>query len=173
MENGTNMNLSGVLTFVIVLIIIYAFFGNGLGIGRGEGHSCGCVSNCEVQKQEIIDNARNLYAIETTGNRTIEADNINTQRLYDQSSRQYEAGLQERLFDLKLNAQTTAILTGQELVAKDSKIAILEQTIRDDVKYNTLMSEVAALRCAIPARPPYYAQGYVPTGCEIPCSTTA
>lgn len=174
MENSS-MNVGGVFAFVIILVIIYAVFGNNLGFANGRGHDAGChgISNCEVQKQEIIDNARNLYAIETTGNRTIEVDNANTQRLYDQSSRQYEAGLQKELFDLKLNGQTTAILSGQELIAKDNKIAILEQTIKNDNMYNTVMSEISSLRCAIPVRPPYYAQGYVPTGCEIPCSTTA
>lgn len=172
MENNTN-NFASILWFVIIFVVIYAMFGGNLG-GRGlNNHECGCVSNCEVQKQEIIDNARNLYAIETTGNRTIEANNLNTQRLYDQSARQYEAGLQEKIFDLKINAQTTTILNGQEMIAKDGRIDLLEKTIRDNEKFNVLMSEVSALRCAIPARPPYYAQGYVPTGCEIPCSTTA
>ncbi len=170
MEN-TN-GFGSILWFVIIILVVYFFFGGALG-NRGLGHECGCVSNCEVQKQEIIDNARNLYAIEQSGNRVIEANNINTQRLYDQSARQYEAGLQEKLFDLKLNAQTTAILNGQELVAKDNKIALLENTIREDSKYNALVAQIGEIRCNMLPKPELYGQAFYCNGCPIPCSTTA
>lgn len=161
---------SSIMSVLFIIIVIWAIFGGGFGgFGRGaDGHTCGCVSNCEVQKQEIIDNARNLYAIETTGNRTIEANNANTQRLYEQSARQYEAGLQAELFDFKLGAMKTEILNGQALSSKDAKISELESRIYTDAKFDSVIAGQQALACELPKRPPYYAQGFVNCGQPIP-----
>lgn len=156
----------GWLIILLIFIVVLGFItgGNGLFGGRSngaDGHTCGCVSNCEVQKQEIIDNARNLYAIEASANKTIAASNADTQRLYDQSARQYEAGLQKDLFDLKINAQTTAILNNQALQAKDFEISQLKQTY-------AINERLAGIECSMLKKPDVRGVGVVCEGTLVP-----
>ncbi len=167
MESGT-MNY-GVWIFLLLLFFIFTG-GNFLG-NRSNG--CDVTSNCDIEKSVITNTARVQYGDEVNANRVIEAGNINTRDIMAQSSRQYEAGLQEKIFDLKIDAQTRAILQGQEMLAKDGEIAALKSQIYTDNKFAVVNAELRDIKCSQPIRPPYYAQGYVPTGCEIPCGVTA
>ena len=71
-----NETMSGMGWFPIlfVIIVIWAIFGGGFGFNQGrgwnEGNHCSRVSNCEVEKQEIIDSARTQYMIENTAHNT-------------------------------------------------------------------------------------------------------
>ena len=57
---------------LFVILVIWAIFGGGFGNGNGWGNhggdyasgGCNRVSNCEVEKSEIIDSARTQYLIE-------------------------------------------------------------------------------------------------------------
>lgn len=74
-----NDTMSGMGWFPIlfVIIVIWAIFGGGFGFGnqnRGWNGECGCgrVSNCEVERQGIIDSARTQYMVESTAHNTQE-----------------------------------------------------------------------------------------------------
>lgn len=164
----TGHESTSIMSVLFIIIFVWAIFGNGFGRGGEVGHSCGCVSNCEVQKQEIIDNARNLYAIEQSTYRTVEASRMDADRVQAQLSRQWDADQAEKLFDSKINAQTTAILNGQALASKDAEIYALKGQIYTDAKFGAIEAQLYDLSCSTPKRPPYYAQGFVTTGQPVP-----
>ena len=63
--------------FIILIFLFFMIFGGwgngGLFGGRGgECAGCGVVSNCQVEKQQIIDTARTQYMIENTAKQTQE-----------------------------------------------------------------------------------------------------
>lgn len=73
-----NDTMSGMGWFPIlfVIIVIWAIFGGGFGFNQNRGWNgdCGCgrVSNCEVERQGIIDSARTQYMVENTARNTQE-----------------------------------------------------------------------------------------------------
>lgn len=72
-ENKSGMGWAGLLLFFVVIWILFGSMGNGFGWGgRNVMGNAGCVSNCEVEKQGIIDAAKTQYLIETTGRQTQE-----------------------------------------------------------------------------------------------------
>lgn len=72
-ESKSGMTWIGVLFVILVIWAIFGGFGNGFGGGWGNRNACGpeggCsrVSNCEVEKNEIIDSARTQFLIEQNG----------------------------------------------------------------------------------------------------------
>lgn len=71
-DSKTGMSWIGVL---FIILVIWAVFGGGFGNGCGNGlfgnrggclpeGGCDRVSNCEIEKNEIIDSARTQYLIE-------------------------------------------------------------------------------------------------------------
>ena len=74
MEDKSGMGWAGLLLFFVVIWILFgSMAGNGLGWGnRNNWGGCDRVSNCEVEKQGIIDSAKTQYLIETTGRQTQE-----------------------------------------------------------------------------------------------------
>lgn len=113
-ERSTGMSWIAVL---FVIIVIFAIFGGGFGGGWGwnrggvpipvqeGGGGCNRVSNCQVEKQEIVDTARTQYLIEQQSNDTRMAINASTEAITSQASRIYEQRLQEAIFDLKMENQ--------------------------------------------------------------------
>ena len=98
------MSWIGVL---FVILVIWAIFGGGFGNGWGNRGSCaydGCnrVSNCEVEKREIIDSARTQYLTEQQGEETRLAIRDSRDAVMGQASRIYEAQQSEKIFDLKM-----------------------------------------------------------------------
>lgn len=54
MDNNDSM--FGSWGIVIFLVLLFWFFtGNGFGRNNDGGHSCNCVSNCEVEKQGLLN----------------------------------------------------------------------------------------------------------------------
>lgn len=86
-----NKEMGGTFSWgwVIFIILILWFFvgGSGYGFGNrgiaGEATSCGCnrVSNCEVEKSEIINSARTQYLIEQQASLTRATDTANSNML--------------------------------------------------------------------------------------------
>ena len=93
-ESKSGMSWIGVL---FVILVIWAIFGGGFGNGWGNRGSCaydgGCnrVSNCEVEKREIIDSARTQYLTEQQGETTRLAIRDSRDAVMGQASRIYEA----------------------------------------------------------------------------------
>ena len=104
-ESKSGMSWIGVL---FVILVIWAIFGGGFGNGWGNRGNCvpegGCsrVSNCEVEKREIIDSARTQYLTEQQGETTRIAIRDSRDAVMGQASRIYEAQQSEKIFDLKM-----------------------------------------------------------------------
>ena len=135
-ESKSGMTWLGVLFFVVILLVL---LGGGLGQGGGglwggrgncggyapEG-GCNRVSNCEVEKREIIDSARTQYLTEQQGETTRLAIRDSRDAVMGQASRIYEAQQSEKIFDLKMENQA---LKGQ--LYSDAKFTALTQQLSD------------------------------------------
>lgn len=73
---GDTMSGMGWFPILFVIIVIWAIFGGGFGFNQNRGwnadNGCGRVSNCEVERQGIIDAAKTQYMVETTARNTQE-----------------------------------------------------------------------------------------------------
>lgn len=127
-DTRSGMGWIGVL---FVILVIWAIFGGGFGNwgrldNRGDGcgsNGCNRVSNCEVEKQGIIDSARTQYLVETTGRQTQEylgnkIDFYEYQNLRDQLS------------------------------AERNKNMVLENRIYSDSQFNALSRQLESCCCA-------------------------
>lgn len=87
-ERSTGMSWIAVL---FVIIVVVALFGGNFGGGWGWNRSgnpypaqeggCNRVSNCQVEKQGIVDAARTQYLIEQQSNNTRTAINASTEAI--------------------------------------------------------------------------------------------
>lgn len=108
----------GVIWVLFVILVIWAIFGGGFGCNGGGWNNrgncggfvpeggCSRVSNCEIEKNEIIDSARTQYLIEQQSAATRTAVRDGTDAVMAQNSRIYEQRLQETIFDLKMENQS-------------------------------------------------------------------
>ena len=105
-DSRTGMSWIGVLFVILVIWAIFGGFGNGGGFfGNRSGcepAGCGRVSNCEVEKREIIDSARTQYLVEQQSADTRTAIRDSRDAVMGQASRIYEAQQSEKIFDLKM-----------------------------------------------------------------------
>jgi hypothetical protein len=158
-ENKSGMGWAGLLLFFVVIWILFGSMGNGFGWGnRNNWGGCDRVSNCEVEKQGIIDSAKTQYLIETTGRQTQEylgnkIDFYEFQNLRDQ------------------------------LAAERSKNMVLENRIYSDAQFTALSRQLEscccanerrldAIECNMLKRPAIYGIGATCSGQIIPPITT-
>lgn len=147
-ESRSGMTWLGVLFFVVILLVLLGGglggCGNGLWGNRGncvpEG-GCSRVSNCEVEKREIIDSARTQYLTEQQGEETRTAIRDSRDAVMGQASRIYEAQQAEKIFDLKLGG-----------MAKDARIAQLETQIHNDAKFGAIEKQFSDCCCGFNRR---------------------
>lgn len=140
-ESKSGMSWIGVL---FVILVIWAIFGGGFGnwgnnrFNDNCNTGCGRVSNCEVEKREIIDSARTQYLIEQQGaaTRTTVADGTAT--LKEQNSRIYEQRLQETIFDLKMENQNLK----SNIFTKEQTDAIAKQLSECCCEFNRRLDSV-------------------------------
>lgn len=152
-ETTTGMSWVWVLFVVIVLYLIFCRNGAGLfGGDCGGGYSCNRVSNCEVEKQGIIDSASTRYLIEQQGAETRAATQAGFEALSAQNSRIYEQGLQETIFDLKLENQQ---LKGNQFV-KEQTDAIAKSLAECCCGFNR---RIDAIECQMLKTPPFFPTG--------------
>lgn len=138
-DNSTGMSWVWVLFVILVIAAIFGGFGSGAGNGalfgrggpgmpivvqNGDG-GCNRVSNCEVERREIVDTARTQYLIEQQRNDTRMAINASTEAITSQASRIYEQRLQETIFDLKMENQQlkSNIFTKDQIDGVSAKIS--------------------------------------------------
>lgn len=134
-EQSSGMSWVWVLFVILVIAAIFGGFGGNGAFGRGgnapivvqDSGSGGCnrVSNCEVERREIVDTARTQYLIEQQSNDTRMAINASTEAITSQASRIYEQRLQETIFDLKTENQQlkSRIFTKDQTDALASRIS--------------------------------------------------
>jgi hypothetical protein len=160
MEDKSGMGWAGLLLFFVVIWILFgSMAGNGLGWGnRNNWGGCDRVSNCEVEKQGIIDSAKTQHLIETTGRQTQEylgnkIDFYEFQNLRDQ------------------------------LAAERSKNMVLENRLYSDAQFTALSRQLEgccyanerrldAIECQMLKRPAIYGIGATCSGQIIPPITT-
>ncbi|MEG2347295.1 MAG: hypothetical protein RSB50_06395 [Cetobacterium sp.] len=158
-QKDTGMGGYGLIIFLILLFFIF-FWGNGRGAGAVEAAAinggCGRVSNCEVEKQGIIDSARTQYLIEQKAAGTdmlIQADGNLTRTKIDYYA--FEA--------LK-----------DQLAQERTKNVVLENRVYSDAKFNAIDAQLASIECNMAKKPPVYAQVGIPCASEWPlgCGTS-
>jgi hypothetical protein len=118
--------------FLIVLILfLWMLF------DRNKNHNgdCNAVSNCQVEKQEIIDAARTQYLIEQTSRITQE---------------QTAAGL--TALGNKVDFYEYQDLRDQ-LAAERNRNMVLENRIYSDSQFNALKAQIEAIGCTMLKRP--------------------
>lgn len=152
-----------VLFVVIVLYLIFCRGGGLFGGDCGNAYACNRVSNCEVEKQGIIDSATTRYLIEQQGAETRAATQAGFEALSAQNSRIYEQGLQETIFDLKLENQQ---LKGNQFV-KEQTDAIAKTLADCCCGFNRRLDAVEAMMLK---QPPFFPTGYTFQGFNPCCN---
>lgn len=161
-ETSTGMGWMGVL---FVVVILYVIFCNGGGLFGGNCNGgCGRVSNCEVEKQGIIDSARTQYLIEQQGAETRAASQAGFDAVMQQNSRIYEQGLQESLFDAKMKIQS---LEGQ-IFTKEQTDGIAKTLAECCCGFNRRIDAIEAMMLK---QPPFFPTGYTFQGYANGCNT--
>jgi hypothetical protein len=150
-DSKSGMTWIGVL---FVILVIWAIFGGGFGNGWGNhqaqtttpvvlggegfggwfGGGCNRVSNCEIERREIIDSATTQYQIEQQGAQTRAEVAAVGKSIEDQNNRMYIQGVQAELFDAK------------------AKINALESQIYSDAKFNALSAQLSECCCGFNRR---------------------
>lgn len=158
MDEKNSMGTWGILILIFLLFIV---FGGGLfGRERGfagdavvaNGVGCGCnrVSNCEVERQEIIDSYNTQLNTINQSIITRQDMAAGFKTLADQSRGQYDAQQGEKIFDLKMENSS------------------LKNMLYSNGKFDCLEKQISEIACNTPKRPPYWATGYVPDGERVP-----
>lgn len=139
-ESKSGMSWIAVL---FIILIIWAIFGGGFGNNWGnrqpvmvDGYNGGCsrVSNCEIEKQEIIDSARTQYLVEQQAAQTRAEVQAGVSSLYDQANRIYIQNLQTEAFDLKMENQS------------------LKDQLYSDAKFTALTNQLSECCCGFNRR---------------------
>lgn len=162
----TNTGMSWIWILFIILVV-YLLFCNGGGLlGGCNNNGCNRVSNCEVEKQGIIDSATTRYLIEQQGANTRAATQAGFEAVMAQNSRIYEQGLQEALFDAKMKIQS---LEGNQFV-KEQTDAIAKALAECCCGFNR---RIDAIESMMLKQPPFYPAGNIYQGCGNSCNTCA
>lgn len=141
------MHFGGYGFLIVLILFIWMIFGGGFNFmggrcgGYGYGsNGCGCnaVSNCQVEKQEIIDAARTQYLIERTARDTQEQTMVGLAALGNKVDFYEYQGLRD------------------ELSKERMKNMALENRIYSDAKFGALEAQIAAMSCKMLKEPPLY-----------------
>lgn len=167
-ESRSGMTWIGVL---FVILVIWAIFGGGFGNGWGNRNGngdyapggCNRVSNCEVEKQEIIDSAHTQYQIEQQGAATRAAVAEGTAEITAQNNRIYIQNLSEKIFDLKMENQQ---LKGQ--IYNDAKFNALSAQMENFAR--GVDSRLGTIECDMLKKPNLYGIASTCNGQVIPNS---
>lgn len=149
----------GLVIFLLILFGIFGFgrgfggFGNAYGYGMPGVYGCNATTNCQVEKQGIIDSARTQYLVVDSARQVQDATNAGFAAIGNKID--YYA--YENLKD--------------QLAQERSKNIVLENRVYSDAQFNALRAQIEALSCSVAKRPPFYAAGgnpcasVYPTGC--------
>lgn len=134
---------------IIVLLILFGLFGLGRGSNAAPANPILPTvlgpSNCEIEKQSIIDAARTQYLIGDTARVTQEA----AQAQFTALGNKIDYYAYENLKD--------------QLAQERNKNMVLESKLYSDGKFNALGTQIAELACNVTKNPPFYVSGVYPT----------
>ncbi len=144
----------GIIIVLLILFAIFGFRGFGNGFGGGYGnfggyapYGCNATTNCQVEKQGLINSARTQYLIQETAEQGILA----TMADGDKTRAKIDFYAYQELKD--------------QLAQERSKNIVLENRIYSDAKFNAIDAKLAEISFNTPKRPPFYAAG------GLPCAT--
>ena len=159
----------GLIIFLVLLFFVFnGGFGGGFGFNRGFGFNNYPTewavngwgpSNCDIQKQELINTATTQFKVVDSARQTQEA-----------------AQAQFTALGNKIDFYEYQNLRDQ-LAQERTKNVVLENRVYSDSKFNSLEAQIAELACNTAKRPPFYAAGgnpcatIYPTGCGNSCSS--
>lgn len=166
-ETNTGMSWIWVLFIVLVLYLIFCRGGAGLfgGCDNNWNNGCNRVSNCEVEKQGIVNTAQTQFLVGQEGSATRAAIRDSQDVITSQANRIYEQSLQERIFDLKLENQQ---LRGNQFV-KDQTDGIAKALSDCCCNFNRRLD---AIECQMVKRPPFFPSGNTFRGCDPCCNNS-
>ena len=150
-ETNTGMSWVWVLFVVIVLYLIFCRDG-GLFGGCGN-NDCNRVSNCQVEKQVLINTAQTQYSIGQEGAATRTAIRDSQDVITAQANRIYEQSLQERIFDLKLENQQLK----DNMFTKEQTDGIAKSLAECCCGFNRRIDAIEAMMLK---QPPFFPTGY-------------
>lgn len=156
-EKSTNWGF-----LILIFLFFMVFFGGGnLGglFGRGNGgygYNCGCgvVSNCEIEKQGIIDSARTQYLVEQTSRNTQEMTLAGINALGTKIDYYEYQNLRDQLAAER---------------AKNNELQLMAYIESKDCNINRRLD---AIQCQMLKQPPIWGQSFVCSGESIPPVTT-
>lgn len=151
---------------IIFLILLFFIFNRGFGFGMGGNcgtdwfNGCG-PSNCDIQKQELINTATTQFKV--VDNARLVQDTVNAATAVTNNKIDFYA-----YQDLR-----------DQLAQERNKNMVLENRIYSDGKFNDIEAKLAAISCAMVKQPPVYGAVGIqcsnvwPTGCgnSNSCST--
>lgn len=149
-ETSTGMSWIWVLFVVIVLYVIFCRGGGIFGVCNGNG--CNSVTNCEVERQELINTAQTQFLIGQEGSSTRSALRDTQDALMAQANRIYEQGLQERIFDLKAENMSLK----NNIFTKEQTDGIAKALSDCCCQFNR---RIDAIECQMLKTPPFFPTG--------------
>lgn len=161
-EKNTGMSGWGLIIFLILLF--WMFTGGGFGGlfgNRNCYNNCGGTSNCQVEKQEIIDSAKTQYLIEQTARQTQDMTNAGINALGNKIDYYQIQGLRDKLAEAN-----NKNLQLENRIYSDNKFNALERA--NEGMFTALDQKISQLACNIPQRPPYWSAGFINCGTPIP-----
>lgn len=162
--------MSGYGIIIVLFLLFIVCGGRGFGFGGfggcGNGwanwggfpYGCNTVSNCEVEKQGIIDSARTQYLVIDTARQTQEQN----QALATALGNKIDFYEYQNLRD--------------QLAQERSKNIVLENRIYSDAQFNALNTRLSAIDCELsklPKTAPLYLQGVSCSGQLFPTAAAA
>lgn len=153
----------GLIIFLVLLFFVFnGGFGGGFGFNRGFGFNSYPTewavngwgpSNCDIQKQELINTATTQFKVVDSARQTQEA-----------------AQAQFTALGNKIDFYEYQNLRDQ-LAQERTKNVVLENRVYSDGKFNDIEAKLAAISCAMVKQPPVYGAVGIqcsnvwPTGC--------
>lgn len=153
-EKSTNW---GFLILIFLFFVVFFGGGNLGGLFGGRGNcmnGCGVVSNCEIEKQGIIDSARTQYLIEQTSRTTQEMTLAGINALGTKIDYYEYQNLRDQLAAER---------------AKNNELQLMAYIESKDCNINRRLD---AIQCQMLKQPPIWGQSFVCSGESIPPVTT-
>lgn len=153
-EKSTNW---GFLILIFLFFVVFFGGGNLGGLFGGRGNcmnGCGVVSNCEIEKQGIIDSARTQYLVEQTSRTTQEMTLAGINALGTKIDYYEYQNLRDQLAAER---------------AKNNELQLMAYIESKDCNINRRLD---AIQCQMLKQPPIWGQSFVCSGESIPPVTT-
>lgn len=152
MNENTSMGMGGYVLPLFIILIVWLFMGGGCGFGGfgwnrgGCGTGCAGVSNCDVEKQNIITAAETNY-------RVIDENRRSTDMISAQLRAQWDANQGEKIFDLKMNSLAQQNAYNLALSEKNATIERMTLANAFNERFNAIGQALNDIKCSMLRKP--------------------